>query len=113
MKTRFFRRVDVEEIPVPATALSIADRISYGFVELVQRAAFTVIGIILLLWAWQVLSAQVASYPRVDWMAVIVGLVALVLGIRNAVSLIKDVSWGQVFFTLLFVVFNAYLIWFT
>ena len=110
---RFFRRLDGSRYYTPPPVLSVTETLELGFAELLKRAAFTAIGVIMVWWAWSLLTSQIPRFPNVDWFAVVVGIFTIVLGIRNALSIFKDLTWGQVFLTLLFVVVNAYLLWFT
>ena len=112
MRLKFFRRLDGKNDKYPAPVLSIVESLEYGVAELVQRLSFTIIGVIMIFWAWQLISQEIQTYPDVNWFYVLVGVVTLLLGIRNALSLFKDVTWGQAFLTLLFVAVNVYLIWF-
>lgn len=115
-KYRFFRRLDgvssSRYYQHPPLTMSIFENIEYGAMELLRRLAFTAIGAIMLWWSWLLLEPQISSFPDVDWLIVLVAVFTLVLGIRNAISIFKGLSWGQVFLTLLFVAINAWLIWF-
>ncbi len=83
-----------------------------AIVTTVRRFAFTAIGVIMVLWAWSLLWIQILNFPNVDWVATFVGLFSMILGIRNALSFAKGVSWGQAFLTLVFVAVMAYFVWF-
>jgi len=79
---------------------------------LVKRISFMIIGIIMLVWSGGLLLNQVLSFPSIDLITVVVALFTFILGLRNAVSIYKDVSGGQVFLTILFVAVMVYIIWF-
>lgn len=112
-KYKFFRRLDSSRCyKYPPPVLSITESFEYGFAELVQRAAFTAIGAIMIWWSLVLLEPQVYKFPNLDWLVIIVAVFTLLLGIRNVFSLFKGLTWGQVFLTLLFVAVNACLIWF-
>ena len=113
---RFFRKLRNSSSSrcyrYPPPVLSITESLEYGFAEMLQRLAFTVIGAIMIWWSWMLLEPQIPKFPNVEWLAVIVGIFTLFLGIRNALSIFKGLTWGQVFLTLLFVAVNAWIIWF-
>jgi len=111
---RFFRRLGNSSrcYRYPPPVLSITESLEYGFAEMLQRVAFTIIGAIMIWWSWMLLEPQIPKFPNLDWLVIIVAIFTLLLGIRNVLSLFKDVTWGQAFLTLLFVAVNAYLIWF-
>lgn len=101
---RYFRPLTME-----AKAESWVD---YLTVSLVRRVAFTAIGVIMTLWAWSLLASQIAVFPNIDPVTVLIGLFTIILGIRNILSIIRDVTWGQAFLTLAFVAVMAYIVWF-
>jgi len=103
---RYFRHLAME---AKAEKSGWLDRIT---VELVSRLSFTAIGVIMTVWAWSLLSSQIAVFPNIDPITTIIGLFTIVLGIRNILSIIKDVTWGQAFLTLVFVAVMSYLVWF-
>jgi len=112
-RLKFFKRLGSSMCyKYPPPVLSVTESMEYGFAEMLQRVAFTIIGAIMIWWSWILLEPQISAFPNVDWLIVIVAVFTLILGIRNALSLFMDLSWGQVFLTLLFVAVNAYLIWF-
>jgi len=80
--------------------------------ELIKRGAFTLIGIIMLLWAWTLLAPQFLAFPNIDVIATLLGLFTVILGIRNALSIVKDVTTGQIIITVAFVAVMIYFIWF-
>lgn len=87
--------------------------VDYLTVSLVRRVAFTVIGVIMLFWSWTLLAPQFGAFPNIDPIATLAGIFTAILGIRNALSIIRDVTWGQVFLTICFVAVMTYLLWFT
>jgi len=114
---RFFRRLKgsrcyYNNYRYPPPVLSVTDTLGYGFRELLQRIAFTAIGVIMLWWSWTLLAPEISAFPNVDWFTVIIAVFTLLLGIRNVLSIFKGLTWGQVFLTLLFVVINAWILWF-
>ena len=111
---RFFKRLSrcYHNSYYPLPVMSVTESLSYGFRELIQRLAFTAIGVIMLWWSWSLLLPEISAFPNVDWFTVIIAVFTLLLGIRNALSIFKGLTWGQVFLTLLFVVINAWIIWF-
>jgi len=105
---RFFRRLN----GYPAPVMSVGDALGEVTVSLIRRVSFTVIGIVMVLWSLTILSAQASAFPSVDIVSLFVGIFTLILGIRNALSLFKDVTWGQAFLTIAFVILMAYFVWF-
>lgn len=115
---RYFRRLDGRRCyttrryyATPLT-MSIFESIEYGTAELLKRLAFTGIGAIMIWWAWTLISSQISAFPNVDWLTVLVALFTMIIGIRNALSIFRGLSWGHVFLTLLFIAVNVYLVWF-
>jgi len=109
---RFFRRLDGSSFYTPPPVLSVTESLEIGFAEFLKRLAFTAIGVIMIWWAWTLLAPQIPLFPNMDWFTVIVAFFTIILGIRNALSIFKGLTWGQVFLTLLFVAVNIYLVWF-
>ena len=110
---KYFRRLNGRRCyRYPPPVLSISESFEYGFAEMLQRVAFTIIGAIMIWWSWSLLQPQIPKFPNLDWFIVIVAIFTLLLGIRNVLSIFKGLTWGQVFLTLLFVAINAYLVWF-
>lgn len=90
----------------------VTERVTEIPAELIKRGAFTLIGIIMLLWSWTLLAPQFSAFPNIDVVATLLGLFTVILGIRNALSIVKDVTTGQIFITVAFVAAMIYFIWF-
>ena len=112
---RFFKNLRESKInyKYKKYAFDLFGEIEWGIRELIQRGAFTAIGVIMVMWSWQLLSSQFTLFPNCDWLTVIIATFTLLLGIRNVLSLFKDVTFFQAFLTILFVAVNAYLVWFS